>query len=1209
MVNGSPVPSPFRDPAFAASSPAPETLGASPGATTGFPAPHDPGTGPATARGAIAEAFRAGDLLLGGALGGVAVAVLDFMGTRSVSDPGAGPFSAPLAALAASHGIVVGFALTAPVALAAKVFGLRRPGGRRLSAFHPTNLLVVLVLGAGLGSLNAETILRAARPDIAAGFAAALLVLVGVVLAALPLALRVLATPAARRPVGSLAAALVFSAAAATLHRLDATLLPRLYPRQHLQLALATFAASGLAAFLVLRPLRFRRAALLAVLLATAAVAVLLSTRRSDAAAPARATLATRAVTLGRIFPTLDRELGALLDAPPPPVADVSGVFARRQRDAEKAKTLGPKLDALVPRRRAMNLLVVSFDALRADRLSCLGYRTRTGQKTTPTLDELAARSLHFRRTWSAYPTSSWSYSSFFTGLVPHASPAALAQRDPNALPPEDLAIAGLLRGAGFATAAVSAFNRETLARRPVFGHLRDGFASFNPDENIEAVPAPVVTERAIKELERLRGSRFFLWVHYLDPHDPYTRHPDFDFGPTDSDRYDSEVAATDASAADLLAALRRLALDEETIVVVMSDHGEAFGEHQSRYHASTVYDEQIRVPFLIAIPGVAGRAIEATTSLLDFVPTLTTLLDVDDRRTRHGRDLWPEVLGLAEHAGIAYARVDPDTSFLGGGRAAIVRANSKLIKDLASGVEEIYDLASDPGETRNLIGDPPADAPLLRGLLHTIEELRPPGVTEAPAADALDLLRSALDVLPTIRSPRELDAYLLGIADHVADPAGGLARGLRGRLDQGMRTRLLSALQTSVDAQRPAAVLAATRILEPLDDPEQLPWLRTLSPEFLAPALEVAILRAHRGDATVKAELASRYASSDSPERHRLGGALLALGVLPPDTSPIVAALEAPWPKANAGVLAGFGRTAPETLIELAEQYLSAPMWQLFAPLRRAVVPGIAGLSPSKEKVRLLARLAYDFDPETATAARAVLERDLRPVPGATEAYGEAVASAYRALLHADVETSAAAFGRALELAPNAGDLALRLARLLQHLGDLAGARRVLETASRSSRADEAARRLRHLVTPETWLAEAPRAELTAVSKPAIASCDGVATITVTLVNRNRHAWPGDRIGLWCILRPEWLDAEGRPVEVRGQAERSLGANDVAPGETATMALAVLAPSKPGRYRLALRLIFQACRRPDLPAPDALLLVPEIEVGKNLRADIGLGQ
>jgi arylsulfatase A-like enzyme len=276
------------------------------------------------------------------------------------------------------------------------------------------------------------------------------------------------------------------------------------------------------------------------------------------------------------------------------------------------------------------NVLFVCIDTLRADRLGCYGY----ARKTSPNLDRLAARGQRFERAYGTAPWTLPSTASLLTGLLPelHRATNFAAPVSPDA----EL-LAERLAAAGYDSAAFVG----NYFVQPIFG-LAKGFAACNGDCSVDrtGVNSDKISDGALTWLAQKREKPFFLYLHYFDPHYNYIEHEGFTFGGEDSDRvysgadiydlregekqftdadrfrlsslYDSEVAFTDHHLGRVFAKLDELGLTGKTLIVVTADHGEALAEHGWIGHTLQLYEESVRVPLIVAGPGVASEVVPA---------------------------------------------------------------------------------------------------------------------------------------------------------------------------------------------------------------------------------------------------------------------------------------------------------------------------------------------------------------------------------------------------------------------------------------------------------------------------------------------------------------------------------------------------------------------------------------------------------------------
>lgn len=340
----------------------------------------------------------------------------------------------------------------------------------------------------------------------------------------------------------------------------------------------------------------------------------------------------------------------------------------------------------------ARSVVLITIDTLRADRVGAYGYAAAR----TPTLDALARDGARFDRAYAAAPITLTSHASLLTGRYP---PGHGARHNGIAVDATVPTLAARFKTAGFATAAfVSAF---PLDRR--FG-LDRGFDVYDDHlprdaggHPLNERPGPATAARAVTWLQAHREERFFLWVHFFDPHAPYGDPAATPQRPVRA-RYDEEVETADREAGRLLAVLGDRA--ESTLVVAAADHGEAFGEHGEIGHSIFVYDTTLRVPLILRGPGVPrGQVVPDAVSLVDVAPTVVSLMGMA-AFDGDGRSLAPVLSGRTIETRPIYAEsFAPLFDFGWAGLRAVREGQWKFI---AAPRAELYDLAGDPGESAN---------------------------------------------------------------------------------------------------------------------------------------------------------------------------------------------------------------------------------------------------------------------------------------------------------------------------------------------------------------------------------------------------------------------------------------------------------------------------------------------------------------------------
>ena len=288
-------------------------------------------------------------------------------------------------------------------------------------------------------------------------------------------------------------------------------------------------------------------------------------------------------------------------------------------------------------------IVVVTFDTTRASRLGCYGHELAE----TPNLDAFAAESVLFERAVSPVPTTLPSHSTMFTGVYPqdHGVRYNLLFR----LGPEALTVAEILGAEGFATGGFPA----TFILDERFG-LNQGFDTYanapRPDDGGTSHRTAIMrsasdgVDLALDWLSSRQG-KVFAWLHFYDPHWPYT--PPFPYSSRFRDRpYDGELAYTDSQFGRFIKALREDPSWDRTAVIVAGDHGEGLYEHDERFHATLVYETTQHVPLIVRTPDSRAGRIAEPVGIVDLTPTILDLAGVDPPEDLRGVSLVPALRG-----------------------------------------------------------------------------------------------------------------------------------------------------------------------------------------------------------------------------------------------------------------------------------------------------------------------------------------------------------------------------------------------------------------------------------------------------------------------------------------------------------------------------------------------------------------------------------
>lgn len=391
------------------------------------------------------------------------------------------------------------------------------------------------------------------------------------------------------------------------------------------------------------------------------------------------------------------------------------------------------------------DIVLVTIDALRADHVGAYGYP----RLTTPAIDAFMRRHVRFANAIAQAPYTKASIASLMTGLYASAHGAVTTSvpfvetmtghaKNPiltDVLSPSTPTLASLFRIAGYRTIGLTA--NPFLIEDFGFGQGFDAFQFYPGGDFATAqhlVSDGIETARTTPVTQPM-----FLWLHLMEPHSPYTPPPLTAgmFKPTGgpepirdpsgippwllpgspNDRrqyisaYDDEVAAADVAFDTLIREIHSIRLGRAAVVVLTADHGEQFLEHGGWEHSSNLYDELIKVPLGIQVPGVPARTVDEQVQLIDLFPTLLELADADVP-SNSGRSLRPLFRGHAD-ARIAVSEVVAS-------QYAVRDRGFKLIESSA-GREQLFNLSTDPAEQHDISATNPARVAAMRTDLHRV--------------------------------------------------------------------------------------------------------------------------------------------------------------------------------------------------------------------------------------------------------------------------------------------------------------------------------------------------------------------------------------------------------------------------------------------------------------------------------------------------------
>lgn len=390
------------------------------------------------------------------------------------------------------------------------------------------------------------------------------------------------------------------------------------------------------------------------------------------------------------------------------------------------------------------NVLLITLDTLRADRIGVYGY----APATTPNLDRLAREGVRFTDATSQSPLTGPAHAALLTGLYP----GRLGIRN-NASTPisgDVVTVAESLRNAGYRTGAfIGAF---VVDRAYGFGQGFDvfdaAFDSFRQETKVQVQrPAGEVVDPALAWMSTVpAGSPFFAWVHLYDAHTPYAA-PE-PFGARFKARpYDGEVAYVDAQVGRLLSALRASGTLDRTIVAVVGDHGEALGDHGEDDHGIFLYEAVTRIPWIMRLPAAssgqaAGRVINEQVRSIDLTPTLLDLTGIPKSGAVDGQSLSDVLRGTSRtDAPASYSESWYPQLHFGWSRLRALRVGEWKYIDAPR--PELYDLRTDRAERRNVMATRGSVAARMAAELAGIEKsFGAAATTEAPQPDAETIAR-----------------------------------------------------------------------------------------------------------------------------------------------------------------------------------------------------------------------------------------------------------------------------------------------------------------------------------------------------------------------------------------------------------------------------------------------------------------------------------
>jgi len=342
------------------------------------------------------------------------------------------------------------------------------------------------------------------------------------------------------------------------------------------------------------------------------------------------------------------------------------------------------------------NIVLISIDTCRADYLSCYGY----GRKTTPNIDKLAAEGVLFENAFAPVPITLPSHSSMLTGTIPPYH--GVHNNEGYKLAQSNITLAEILKDNGFKTTGIISAHvlKSTFGIDQGFDSYHDQFAGVLENNGIEEREGGETTEVAIKWLNENEDDRFFMFLHYFDPHTKY-KPPEPFSSRYITNLYAGEVAYSDYCIGRVIEKLKELDLYNSTLIIVTSDHGEMLGDHGEQTHSYYIYQTAIKVPLVFKLPGQKkAKKIKPVVGLIDIVPTICSLLEIEIPHDIQGVDISGHFGGRnsPEKDRHLYCESFMPTIYNANSLFGVVTDRYKYIQTTRP---ELYDLVKDPASLK----------------------------------------------------------------------------------------------------------------------------------------------------------------------------------------------------------------------------------------------------------------------------------------------------------------------------------------------------------------------------------------------------------------------------------------------------------------------------------------------------------------------------
>ncbi len=398
------------------------------------------------------------------------------------------------------------------------------------------------------------------------------------------------------------------------------------------------------------------------------------------------------------------------------------------------------------------NVLVIFVDTLRSDRMGFSGYQ-RDGTSLTPRLDAFAKEAVVFDNAYAQAPNTPRSVPSFLASRYPSQLIVDRKDRDYPTVSDDNVLLFEALKPAGFKTIGQTSHfyfcdrKRDPSGCPDVAKYMNsnvlqgadewDNAGALSVRDSNADIAGPRIVKKTIAKLEELAktktdASKFAMLVHLFEPHSTYVTHEGYPITTRGdeslSQKYDYEIAVVDKLIGEILDALDKAGFAKDTTVVVMSDHGEAFGVHRFAgtrmfFHGQTLYRELIHVPLLFRVPGVQPRVASDVVELIDLAPTIAHLFGVTAPASWRGRSLVPAIEGKPLPPKPAFSELLPADAWKHDAKSMITADGKQhVFYRISDSAWELFDLAADPEERKNVIDSDPQAKQLQQDMASWIE-------------------------------------------------------------------------------------------------------------------------------------------------------------------------------------------------------------------------------------------------------------------------------------------------------------------------------------------------------------------------------------------------------------------------------------------------------------------------------------------------------